>query len=45
MKAISVMPQMAQEGMRAGQAWGQSLEPEIERRITARFEKEGITLK
>jgi hypothetical protein len=45
MKAISVMPQMAQEGMQAGQVWGQTLGPEIERRITARFEKEGITLK
>ena len=44
-KAISVMPLMAQEGMQAGQVWGQSLEPEIERRIAARFEKEGITLK
>ena len=44
MKAMSVMPQMAQEGIQAGRVWGQTLEPEIERRITARFEKEGIKL-
>lgn len=43
-KAVAVMPQMTQEGMRAGQQWGQSIAHKLERRIAERFEKEGLRL-
>ena len=41
-KAISVMPKMTQEGMKAGQAWGQSIGQKFQQRILDRFKKEGI---
>lgn len=43
-KAIAVMPQMTREGMLAGQQWGQSIAHKLERRISERFEKEGLRL-
>jgi hypothetical protein len=43
-KLVSTLPSLAQESMIAGQKWGQSLGPEIERRIQARFKKENIAL-
>ena len=41
-KIIRVMPQITQEGMQAGRLLGQSLGPEIQQRIAARFQSEGI---
>lgn len=43
-KTIRVMPALMAEGMQAGQLWGQSLGPIIERRIRARFKEEGVEL-
>ena len=43
-KTIRVMPTLMQESMRAGQQWGQLLAPEIERRVRARFKKEGVDI-
>ena len=43
-KAISTMPAVMQESMAAGQAWGQSLSPEINRRLEAALKREGIQL-
>lgn len=40
-KVTSVLPQVTQEGMLAGQKHGQSLGPVIEKRLKARFKKEG----
>ncbi len=41
-KIIKVMPLIAQEGMKQGQEFGRSLGPIIQKRLTARFKKEGI---
>ena len=41
-KMATLMPQVAQEGMLAGQKHGQSLGPVIQARLRARFDKEGI---
>jgi hypothetical protein len=41
-KMASLMPQVSQEGMAAGQKHGQSLGPIIQQRLKDRFEKEGI---
>jgi len=41
-KMASLLPQVTQEGMIAGQKHGQSLGPLIQERLRARFEKEGI---
>lgn len=41
-KIIKVMPMITQEGMQAGQAFGQSIAPKIQQRLTARFKQEGI---
>lgn len=41
-KLIRVMPQVSQEGMAAGQSWGQSLGPIIQTRLMTRFKEEGI---
>lgn len=41
-KLISTLPSALQESMAAGQKWGQTLAPEIGRRIQARFKKEAI---
>lgn len=43
-KVIAVTPSLAQESMQVGIQWGQSLGPEIDRRIRARFKKEGVKL-
>lgn len=41
-KIIRVMPAITQEGMQAGQIWGQSIAPMIQQRIAQRFKAEGI---
>jgi hypothetical protein len=41
-KVTGTLPAIVQESMMAGQKWGQSLGPEIQRRIQARFRKEKI---
>jgi hypothetical protein len=41
-KTVTVMPRLVQESMAVGQAWGQSLGTEIERRIVAALRKEGL---
>lgn len=43
-KAVDVLPQIVGESMAAGQAWGQSLEPEINRRVEAALKREGIEI-
>lgn len=43
-KVIAVTPSLSQESMQIGMQWGQSLGPEIDRRIRARFRKEGVKL-
>ncbi len=43
-KTIRVMPTLLHESMTVGQQWGRSLGPEIERRIRARFKKEGVEI-
>ena len=39
-----VLPALSQEGMLAGQAWGESLGPEIGRRIVDKLRAEGIEI-
>lgn len=41
-KAILVLPQVANEGMLAGQRWGQSLGPELDKRIIPALKREGL---
>jgi uncharacterized protein len=41
-KAIAVLPQVVGESMVAGRRWGESLGPEIERRIDAALKREGL---
>lgn len=41
-KMATLLPQVTQEGMLAGQQHGQSLGPVIQKRLMARFKKEGI---
>lgn len=43
-KTVRVMPLLLQDSMAQGQQWGQSLGPEIERRVRERFKAEGIDL-
>lgn len=43
-KTIRVQPQITPESMAAGQAWGQSLGPEIQQRVRARLAEEGLSL-
>ena len=43
-KTIQVMPVLMQEGMLAGQRWGQSLAPKIKQRVAARLKQQGIKL-
>lgn len=38
-KVIRLMPVSVQEGMKAGQSWGESLQPELKRRIEAKLEQ------
>ncbi len=40
-KAIAVLPQITQESMAMGQLWGQSLQPEIDRRLRAWMVEQG----
>ena len=41
-KTLEVLPQIMSETTAAGQAWGQSLAPEIQRRVEVVLKKEGI---
>lgn len=43
-KIIKMLPGLLQDSVATGQAWGQTLGPEIAHRIQARFKKENITL-
>ena len=43
-KMIRVMPTLVNESMQAGQQWGQSMGPEIQKRIKARLKKEGYEI-
>ena len=43
-RIASATPLMAQEGMLAGQAWGESLGPQIGTRVIQRLSEEGIEL-
>lgn len=43
-KVISTLPAVMQDSMAAGQKFGESLGPEIGRRLEARYKKEGIKL-
>lgn len=43
-KIITVMPALVQESMLVGQRWGQSLAPQIQRRVLERFKAEGVDL-
>ena len=43
-KIILEMPTLMQEIMGAGAQWGQSLAPEIERRVRDRFKEKGVAL-
>lgn len=43
-KVIEVTPPLTQESMLAGQKWGESLGPEIQRRIQARLKQEHVEL-
>ncbi len=41
-KILKVTPAITQEGMKAGQAYGQALAPRLQEKVMARFQKEGI---
>jgi uncharacterized protein len=43
-KTIKVMPSLMQEGMAAGQRWGQSLGPQINRRVSEKLKQQGIRI-
>jgi hypothetical protein len=43
-KVIKVLPGVLAQSIAAGQKWGQSMAPEIARRIQARLKKENISL-
>lgn len=43
-KVISGMPALMHESMQAGQRWGESLGPTIQRRIKARFKRQGVVI-
>lgn len=43
-KLISTLPAIAEQSMRAGQVWGESLNPELVRRVRARLARENIAL-
>ena len=42
-KTMQVLPAIMSETMTAGQAWGQALAPEVQRRVNDVLRKEGIT--
>ncbi len=41
-KTIKVMPALMQEGIVAGQRWGQSLGPQLNQRVTAKLRQQGV---
>jgi uncharacterized protein len=41
-KTVEVLPAVMSESMAVGQAWGQSLAPEIRQRVEAALKKEGL---
>ena len=43
-KAVETLPAIMSESVQVGQAWGQSLGPEINRRVQAALKREGIEL-
>ena len=43
-KTLQVLPTIMSESLAAGQAWGQSLAPEVHQRIEAVLKKEGIAV-
>lgn len=43
-KSIKVLPSLVQESMTLGQKWGESMGPEIERRVRERLGKEGVKI-
>jgi hypothetical protein len=43
-KMIKTMPALVQDGMIAGQKWGQALEPELDRRLTERLRQKGVDI-
>lgn len=43
-KTIQVMPQLLHESMTLGRQWGESLGPEIQRRVRMRLQEEGVNL-
>lgn len=43
-KVVGQMPAVLQESVLAGQQWGRSLAPEIQRRLRARFKQENVAL-
>ena len=43
-KAVSVLPQLTQESMMAGQQWAQTIIPAFQQRLTQRLKQEGIEL-
>lgn len=43
-KVISGMPLLMHESMEAGQRWGESMGPTIQRRIKARFKRQGVVI-
>ncbi len=43
-KTIKVMPALMQEGMLAGQRWGQSLGPKVEQGVRAKLRREGVNI-
>lgn len=43
-KAILVLPKVVNDSMLAGQRWGQSLGPEIQKRVTDALKKDGMTI-
>ena len=43
-KAIKVMPELLRESMTAGQQWGQSLMPEVRKRVNDALKDKGVTI-
>jgi uncharacterized protein len=43
-KTVEVLPAVMSESMAVGQAWGQSLAPEIRQRLAAALKKEGLEM-
>lgn len=43
-KAIQVLPRVVSDSILAGQRWGQSLGPEIQKRVTEALKKDGMSI-